>query len=148
MSLVENILSQISVQGSGGITKPQGFDLSDDTFEKLLQKGLNVQPVEAQNTISGNLGAPAGMLIEPFDPTEADKMSPIKPVSESSEPFEIKDVDMGNDYFSSLLHNAPNEHKSILGFAQKHAVGAYNTFGRNFIENLADFAADAAGMLK
>ena len=36
MSLVENIINQISV--GGGITKPQGFDLNDDTFAKLLEK--------------------------------------------------------------------------------------------------------------
>ena len=71
MSLVENLINQITTQGLGGITKPQGFDLEDDTFSKLLEKGLNAYNNEIQptNTI-GHMGAPAGLLIEPLEGTE------------------------------------------------------------------------------
>ena len=41
MSLVENLINQISTQGLSGITKPLGFDIEDDTFAKLLEKQMN-----------------------------------------------------------------------------------------------------------
>ena len=41
MSLVENLINQISTQGLGGITSPLGYNLNDDTFSKLLEKQLN-----------------------------------------------------------------------------------------------------------
>ncbi len=148
MSLVENIISQISTKNLGGITKPQGFDMNDDAFEKILKgMGENANNVlnEKLQTL-GNLGQPSGMIIEPFDKT-ANASSPIKPVEESTEPFQIKDVDLGNNYFSNLLKNAPKEHKSILNVAQKYASNAYNIFGKNLVEDLADFAKDVTSML-
>ena len=41
MSLVENLINQISTQGLGGISKPLSFDLNDDTFANLLEKQMN-----------------------------------------------------------------------------------------------------------
>ena len=41
MSIVENLVNQISTKGLGGITKPFGFDMEDDTFAKLLE-GLEI----------------------------------------------------------------------------------------------------------
>ena len=45
MSLVENLINQISTQGLGGITKPFGFDMNDDTFANLLDD-LNKLPIK------------------------------------------------------------------------------------------------------
>ena len=41
MSLVENLINQITTQGLGGITKPLGFDMNDDTFANLLEKQMH-----------------------------------------------------------------------------------------------------------
>ena len=142
MSLVENLVNQISTNGLGGITKPQGFDLNDATFDNLLQHAMgNNAALNDKLQILGNLGQPAGMIIEPLDQTEA-----IQPIGNETkipdEPFEIKDVDTGSSYFSNLLKEAPQEHKSLMKVATKYASNAYNTFGKNFVEDLVDFAKD------
>ena len=146
MSLVENLVNQISTNGLGGITKPQGFDLNDPTFDNLLQKVMeNNAALNDKLQILGNLGQPSGMIIEPFD-----KTAPIQPIGKKNnidtEPIQIKDVDMGNNYFSNLLKEAPQEHKSVMNVAQKLAASAYNTFGKNLVEDLSDFAKDVAAM--
>lgn len=142
MSLTENIINQISTNGLGGITKPQGFDLNDSTFENLLKKAIeNGSVLNDKLQMLGDLGQPSGMIIEPFE----DSMT-VKPIGQENfankEPIQIKDVDTGNDYFSSLLKEAPNEHKSIMNVAKKYAASAYNTFGKNLVEDLTDFAKD------
>ena len=69
MSIVENLVNQISTQGLGGITKPLGFDMEDDTFAKLLEKQMSsTQEISSDNFI-GSMGAPAGLVIEPLDGT-------------------------------------------------------------------------------
>lgn len=147
MSIVENLVNQISTKGLGGVTAPQGFDPNDDTFEKLLKKagiemGQNVLNEKLQPL--GNIGQPAGLIIEPFD-----GLSSVQPIQNpiDTDPVQIKDVDMGTDYFSNLLKRAPQEHKSIMHVAQKQASKFYNTFGRNFIEDLTDFAKDVTSGL-
>ena len=149
MSLVENILSQISTHGLGGVTKPQGFDMNDDTFEKILQSiGKEGAALNDKLQALGNLGQPSGMIIEPLD----DNLS-VKPIGQENQniidikPVQIKDVDMGDNYFSNLLKDAPKEHKSIMNVAQKHAANAYNIFGKNLVENLTDFAKDVTSMM-
>ena len=67
MSLVENLINQISTQGLGGITKPIGYDSSDDTFSKLLEKQLISANETLTNNFIGNMGIPAGLMIEPID---------------------------------------------------------------------------------
>ena len=72
MSLVENLINQISTQGLNGITSPLGgVDLNDDTFSKLLDKQLNsLQDTNPQSNFIGNFGIPAGLVIEPIDGTD------------------------------------------------------------------------------
>ena len=105
MSLVENLINQISTDGLGGITKPQGFDLEDDTFSKLLEKGMNAYSQEIQPTNSiGQMGAPAGLIIESFDAenfseTAQDQMEILGDKLQekniiTTEPIEIKELDM------------------------------------------------------
>ena len=57
MSLVENLINQISTSGLNGITSPLGnFDLSDDTFSKLLDKQLNSVQENTPSNFVGNFG--------------------------------------------------------------------------------------------
>jgi hypothetical protein len=67
MSLVENLINQISTGELGGISKPQGFDLNDDTFAKLLEKQMNTAQEINSNNFVGSMGAPAGLVIEPLE---------------------------------------------------------------------------------
>ena len=145
MSLVENLVNQIATNGLGGITKPQGFDLNDDTFEKLLQKaGINSEVLQ-NNAVNTDFGAPAGMIIEPFNGTE-----PVKAIDnkELNEQIQIKDVDFGKDYFASVLKDSPEKHAGIYDVAKKHAALAYNVFSKGFVEDVVDFAGDIAAMVK
>ena len=50
MSLVENLINQISTKELGGLTKPTGFDMDDDTFAKLLEKQM-----DNSTTVSWNI---------------------------------------------------------------------------------------------
>lgn len=142
MSLVESLINQISTNELGGITKPQGFDMNDNMFENLLQKALasNTEGNDKLNFL-GEIGQPAGIIIEPFE-----QNSNIQPIENKTpiqtEPFEMKDIDTGIDYFANLLKDAPQEHKSILNVARKNAYSAYNTFGKTFVDNLLDFTKD------
>ena len=147
MSLVENLVNQISTNGLGGITKPQGFDLNDPTFENLLQKAIaNQSEINDKLQILGNFGQPSGLIIEPYDKTDA-----IQPIGNSNkvaeEPVQIKDVDLGNDYFAGLLKHFPQEHTDIMNVAKKYAATAYNTFGKPLVENLSDLAKDVTSMI-
>ena len=145
MSLVENLVNQIATNGLGGITKPQGFDLNDDTFEKLLQKAGGNTEESKNNTIGTNLGVPAGMIIEPYD-----SVKPVQAVNtaELNEPIQIKDVEIGKDYFSTILKDSPEKHSGIFDVAKKHAALAYNVFSKGFVEDVIDLAGDVATMLK
>ena len=142
MSLVENLVNQITTKGLGGVTKPQGFDLNDSTFENLLQKAIgNGTELNDKLKILGDMGQPSGMIIEPFENSMT-----VKPIGQenyiSAEPIQIKDVDLGNNYFLNLLKDAPQEHKSLMNVAKRYAASAYNTFGKNLVEDLTDFAKD------
>ena len=71
MSLVENLINQISTKGLDGIVSPLGnIDLNDDTFSKLLDKQLNSINNDSQNNFVGIMGAPAGLIIEPIEGTD------------------------------------------------------------------------------
>lgn len=155
MSLVENLINQISNNGLGGITKPQGFDLSDDTFAKLLEKQLNSNSEPQAINQLGQIGAPAGLIIEPFDAIEfsstaQDQMEILgenKLTNESQpiEPIEIKDIDVG-DYFSSLLKSSSKD-SDFMNFAKKNAHNAYDAFSRNYIFDIEDFVEDLSSKM-
>ena len=157
MSLVENLINQISTQGLSGITNPLGgFDLEDDTFSKLLDKQLNSVQNTTQNNFEGNFGMPAGLVIEPmegvdFAETVQDQMEIIGENKLSREeyinqPIEFKDIDMG-DYFSNLLKTTTNNNSDFMNFARKNATNAYNVFSKNFVADMHDFVEDIASAL-
>lgn len=151
MSLIENIISQISSTASSGITNPLGVDLNDDTFAKLLEQqrlALKTKETESMNVL-GELGMPAGFMIEPIDGIEftENQQDQLEALGENKltsqieqEPFVMKDLDLG-DYFSSLL-KSENENNSFMNFARKNAANAYNNLGKNFVADLAEFVDD------
>ena len=157
MSLVENLINQISTSGLNGVTNPLGnFDLTDDTFSKLLDKKLNSIQENTPSNFVGNFGVPAGLMIEPIEGTEyaetvQDQMEIIGENQLSKEeyinqPIEFKDVDMG-DYFSNLLKTQAQTNSDCMNFARKNATNAYNVFSKNFIADMHDFVEDIASTL-
>lgn len=156
MSLVENLINQISTGELGGISKPQGFDLSDDTFAKLLEKQLNSGNEIQETNLLGQMGAPAGFIIEPFDAIEfsstaQDQMeilgeTKLNNEPQPIEPFEMKDMDF-SDYFSSLLKSSSNDNSDFMNFAKRNASQAYNVFSRGYVADIADFVEDIASVL-
>ena len=152
MSLVENLINQITTQGLGGITKPQGFDMEDDTFSRLLEKGMNAYNNEIQpsNTI-GHMGAPAGLLIEPLEGTEfaetvQDQMeifgdNRLEKTNIATSPIEIKEIDM-SDFFSNLVKTSSENHAEFMNFAKKQASNAYDVFRRTYVTDMQDFLED------
>lgn len=154
MSLVENLINQISTNGIGGIANPQKFDLEDDTFSKILEKQMaNLNNFDSTNTL-GNMGVPTGLVIEPFEATDfsntvQDQMeingikNPNDPVL--VEPIEIKEINM-DDYFSNLIKTS-TENKDFMNFAKKHATNAYDIFKRTYITDIKEFAQDLASMI-
>lgn len=155
MSLVENLINQISTNGLGGITRPQNFDLEDDTFAKLLEKQMsNAEKYIDQSNSLGEIGMPAGLVIEPYDATNfsekvQDQMETagIKNQQETTlvEPIEIKDVDM-RDYFSTLLSSS-NENSDFMNFAKRQATNAYSIFKNSYVTDIKEFAQDLASMI-
>ena len=157
MSLVENLINQISTKELGGLTKPTGFDMDDDTFAKLLEKQMDNSTTVSLDNSLGNMGMPAGFMIEPFEgvdfsETAQDQMEIIGENKLSKEeyinqPIEFKDIDMG-DYFSNLLKaSATSENNSFMNFARRNATNAYGLFGRNFIDDMNDFVEDIASAI-
>lgn len=167
MSLVENLINQISTGELGGITKPQGFDLSDDSFAKLLEKQLNSVNDGNQDNLLGNMGIPAGMIIESIDgvsgvdfaETAQDQLEIVGEknlinetqsaelgFSDFNAESQIKDFNIG-DYFSNLLKENSSQNPSLRNFAQRHASNAYGVFGRSFVADLSDFVSDVSSML-
>ena len=151
MSIVENLVNQISTKGLGGITKPFGFDLEDDTFAKLLEKQMNSTQELNSNNFVGSMGAPAGVVIEPlegvnFSETVQDQMEVIGENKLSrdeyiNQPIEFKDIDMG-DYFSNLLKTDSGKNSDFMNFAKKNATNAYNVFTKNLVMNASEFVED------
>jgi hypothetical protein len=139
--MVENLIGQISNTGLGGITKPSGINLDDDTFAKLLEKASGVQPVEErQNDMFSNLGMPAGFDIQPYGEVESTQIAPIN----ETQGVEIKDLSLGDNYLSSLL----NDNSNIMNMAKKHATSAYNVFGKGFVDTINDFVEDTTSLIK
>lgn len=145
MSLVENIINQISV--GGGITKPQGFDHNDDTFAKLLEKASANSNDKASNFV-GEMGIPAGLQIEPFDgighaeaaQDQLEAVGETQLLSEVSEPIEIKEINVG-DYFSSLL-KSDTENNNLMDFAKKHAASFYAQQSKHLVMDSTEFVTD------
>ena len=157
MSLVENLINQISTTGLNGTTNPLGsIDLNDDTFAKLLDKQLNSINNDTPSNFVGTMGAPAGLVIEPVDgvnfaETVQDQMEIIGENKLSkqeyiNQPIEFKDVDMG-DYFSNLLKTQAQTNSDFMNFAKKNATNAYNVFSKNFIADMHDFVEDITAAL-
>lgn len=157
MSLVENIINQISSQGSNGISKPQNFDMNDETFSKLLEKQLNNSSQINLTNLIGEMGMPAGFVIEPYDATEFANtvQDQLESIGESKltqkpeinlEDFEMKDIDMDN-YFSNLLKASNDNSSDLMNFAKRQATSAYNVFGKGFVTDMTDFVEDVASSL-
>ena len=158
MSLVENLINQISTQGLGGITKPQGFDLNDDTFANLLEKQMNAgNEITTTNSV-GQMGAPAGLIIEPLNATDgiehAEKVQDqMEALGENlfketgiNSAIEIKDMDFG-DYFSNLLKTPNDNNSQFMNFATKQASNAYDVFSRGYVADMQDFVEDVTSMI-
>ena len=151
MSLIENLVNQISSQSIGNITKPTGFDIDDDTFAKLLEKQLNSVENQSTNNLIGNFGIPAGLIIEPIDGVEFSEIAQdqMEILGENkltrdeyiNQPIEFKDINM-DDYFSSLLKLGTNSNSDFMNFAKKNATNAYNVFSKNFVSDVQDFIED------
>lgn len=144
MSLVENLISQISSSGIGGAVKPQGLDLGDTSFADLLEKRLGNITDSTQTGILNQLGAPAGMLIEPFDDNTINEISQTEKLNNIEEPFEIKDLNIEN-FFSSVLSNETNSN-NLMNFAKKHAANAYNVFAKSYVTDIQDFVSDITAL--
>ena len=154
MSLVEKLINQISTQGLGGITKPLNFDMNDDTFANLLEKQMNAtNEITTTNTV-GQMGAPAGLIIEPLDGIEhAEKVQDqMEALGDSvfketgiNSAIEIKDMDFG-DYFSNLLKSPSNNNSHFMNFAKRQASNAYDVFSRGYVADMQDFVEDLTSM--
>ena len=155
MSLVENIINQISTQGVGGVSNLQGLDLNDDTFSKILDKKMETSnEVSAVNSL-GQLGMPAGFVIEPangveFSDTAKDQAEIIaenKLLGESfAEPIQFKTIDM-DDYFTSLIKNSSEASPDFMNFARKQATTAYDVFKKSFVTDMKEFVQDLTSMI-
>lgn len=152
MSLVENLINQISTQGLSGITNPlSAINLEDDTFSKLLDKQLHSTQETTPSNFVGNFGMPAGLVIEPIDGTEFAETAQdqIELIGENklsreeyiNQPIEFKDIEMG-DYFSNLLKTSSGKNNDYLNFARKNATNAYNVFSKNLVMNASEFVED------
>lgn len=136
MNLAANIINQIS--NTNGITKPQGFDLNDETFAKILE-GVSGGNNPVTNSIQP-LGAPAGFEIEPFGEVET-----IKETTQITEPIEIKEIDLSDNFSNLIKSNMDNN--DFMHFARKQATNAYNMFGKSFVADLKEFVQDTASMI-
>lgn len=150
MSLVENLVNQIAKNGLNGITQPNNFDLQDDTFAKLLEKQMNQTQATSADPL-GIMGAPAGLIIEPFDGIELQD-SNVNNLEFSTEtqlskeeyinqPIEFKELNLG-DYFSNLLKSRTPENTNFFNFAKKHAADFYNQQAKDLVMDTNEFVID------
>jgi hypothetical protein len=158
MSLVENLINQISTQGLSGISKPLGFDMDDDTFANLLEKQMNAgNEITTTNSV-GQMGAPAGLIIEPLNAVDGiDHAEKVQDQMEAlgenlfketgiNSAIEIKDMDFG-DYFSNLLKTPNDNNSQFINFAKKQASNAYDVFSRGYVADMQDFVEDVTSMI-
>lgn len=144
MSLVSNFIGNISSIGAAGITAAQNFDLSDTTFEDLLNKQIEAKnEVNQKNGISElDLGMPAGMEIESLD------IEPIEIYNNIQETdTEIRTTSETATFFSSLLDNKENPESEIFDFAKKQAANLYNKYSRSIVTDVAEFVEDIGNMI-
>ena len=110
----------------------------------------NSQQLPNVSNFVGEMGMPAGLIIEPVDGTDfantvQDQMEilgqklPNEPIS--TEPFEMKDISIG-DYFSSLLKAETNENSDFMNFAKKQATNFYGLQSKNLILDTKEFIQD------
>jgi hypothetical protein len=57
---------------------------------------------------------------------------------------EIKDLNMGENYFSSLAHDNIN----VMNLAKKQATNAYNMFSKGFVDSLNTLVEDVNSITK
>ena len=157
MSLVENLINQISTQGLGGITKPFSFDMNDDTFANLLEKQMKATNEITTTNSVGQMGAPAGLIIEPLDASDGIEhtekaQGQMEALGDSvfketgiNSAIEIKDMDFG-DYFSNLLKSPSDNNSQFMNFAKKQASNAYDVFSRGYVFDMQDFVEDITSM--
>ena len=151
MSLVENLINQISTNGLHGITNPLGYDLNDDTFSKLLEKQMATANEFVTNNFVGNMGMPAGLMIEPIDGVvlseiDQDQLEVIgenKLTKEEyiNQPIEFKEINM-DDYFSNLLKTNSDNKSDFMNFAKKNATNHYQVFSKNLVLDTKEFVLD------
>ena len=152
MGITQNIIEQLtSSSGLTATTKPQGFNLSDDTFAKLLEKQMMEEKSQVQNSY-GEMGIPTGFIIEPLEggdmDTTSNNINEPQPIEfKETESIEIKDMKFG-DYFSEFLSDKMNSKSSIMNMAVKHAANAYNNFGKSYIADTEDFVDDLIAQIK
>jgi hypothetical protein len=138
--MVENFISQISGVNLGGITNPQGINLDDDTFSKLLEKSIQSSDSNGSSSVLlGQLGMPAGFEIQELDLPQ----NLVNDVN-STQKVEIKDLNMGENYFSSLAHDNIN----VMNLAKKQATNAYNMFSKGFVDSLNTLVEDVNSITK
>ena len=140
MSLVSNFIGNISSIGANGIQPAQNFDLSDTTFEKLLEKQFQTVVDEPQ-PISG-LGMPPGFEIETVD-------MPIEQIDTQNSTNIIEDRTTSETvtFFSSLLDNKENPQSEIFDFAKKQAANLYNKYSRSVVTDVSEFVEDIKNMI-
>lgn len=141
MSLVSNFIGNISSLGASGIQAAQNFDLNDTTFEKLLEKQMNMS-IEKPQPISG-LGAPAGFV---FDNEEIPAAGQIDTQNSTNE-IDDKTTSETVTFFSSLLDNKENPESEIFDFAKKQAANLYNKYSRSVVTDISEFVEDIKNMI-
>lgn len=156
MSLVENIINQITSNGINGTSNLQNFDLNDDTFAKLLNKQLEQNETISTDNFLGQIGMPAGFVIESIDGTDFSEMakdqaeiigeSKLLGESQPTEPIQFKTVDT-EDYFTTLIKSNTEASKNYMNFAKKQATNAYDIFQKSYVNDMKDFVKDIASMI-
>lgn len=155
MSLVENLINQLSTNSLNGMSSPLGnIDLNDDTFSKLLEMQLNSTSENTSSNFIGTMGAPAGLMIEPIEGTDfaeiaQDQMDVVGENKLSrdeyiNQPIEFKDINLG-DHFSNLLKMSTDSNSDFFNFARKNATNAYNVFSKNLVLDTKEFVMDILG---
>lgn len=163
MSLVSNFIGGISSNTLGNTSGISlDFDLNDSTFSDILNSKLEKQLDTSKQSIFGELGMPAGFIIDGIDYSER----VIDQLEASGEQIKIENdgssinFDLNNNserttsevatFFTSLLENNftnQNNNSQLLNFTQKQATNLYHKFGRTLVMNLDEFVSDAKEIL-
>ena len=113
MSLVSNIVNNITKVGEQGLGIIAGSNVNDTTFANILDKEMMKGITDGAANIIDSLGMPAGFA------------------------FEQLNVD---DLITTPIEKAENK---LMDFAQKQAANFYNKHAGDVITNLGEFVSDA-----